>query len=93
MAKTQVEELNEFVQELTTLVWELFVKARTAYSLCPLQIRLELFAPSLVAFADGVALVNAVVDDLVRNGRVAVFGGGAKRNPLVVNRNVLRNWE
>ena len=93
MAKTQFQELNELVQKLLAFAREFFVEVRFAYSFCPLQIRLELFAPSLVAFANGVAFVNAVVNDLVRNRCVTVFSGGAKRNPLIVNGNVLRNRE
>ena len=91
MVKAQFQELNELVQESAAFVWQFLENVRASYSLCPLQIRLELFAPSLVAFADGIALMNAVLNNFICDSAIAVFCSGAKRNPLVMNRHILRN--
>ena len=93
MVKARFQELNELVQKLTTLVWQFLENVRASYSLCPLQIRLEFFAPSLVAFADGVIAMNTVLNNFVCDSAIAVFCSGAKRNPLIVYGHVLRNRE
>ena len=91
MVKAQFQELNELVQESAAFVWQFLEKVRAFDCLCPLQIRLEFFTPSLVAFADGVVAMNAILDNFICDSAVTIFCGCAKRNPLIVYGDLLRN--